>query len=317
MLKESKQDRFLIYQPNHGFGVELFLLETAFELAKTLDRTLVLPPMPDLETLNYRRSLDSYFQIKTNWPWISTEKYRRLYPDTIDQVYHIVPFYRPEYSSTEARNLHPVWLDNIDRLTSFAAMGFKLGEVTRLEVYRPMTLAGVARAFDSDAAAIGISYINGIVVEVNQKIEPQNIDFMRLQHIPTCVSDKYLDMARAFAGDSSYAALHWRRAYHIKEMAQLLENTQLPTLATMLDYVPRSLRNLIVASDVDVSGADLCFGDRMVRSFRDHDPQTNAVVDMSLCVAADSFIGVRASTFSTYIAFVRQVNGLTGSTVLL
>lgn len=319
---EPASKRFLLYQPNHGFGVELFILESAFEIARTLNRTLVLPPMPDLETTKYRRSLDSYFRLDTNWRWISTGQYRAMHGDNIDLIFHIMPRYRKEYISSKIRELHPVWLDNIEHLTSFAKMGFTIGDVRPLQVDQPMQLAQISHTFDDERVAVGISYIHGMVETVNRKIEIvtqalENLNRFILRHVPTSLQNQYQCLAHAFAGDEPYAALHWRRGYHIQNVAKVLENAELPTVEAMINAIPAGIRQVIIATDVGLEDFKYFSSDYRIRSFRHKDPQVNAVVDIALCIDANYFIGVDASTFSTYIAYVRYSRGLRTSTVLL
>jgi hypothetical protein len=320
-MSESASKRFLLYQPNHGFGIELFLLESAFEIARALDRTLVLPPMPDLETTSYRRGLDEYFGLDADWPWVSAEQYRATYGDHIDLVFHIMPLHRVEYASPVIRDLHPVWLDNIERLTSFVKMGFRFGDVRRVQVDRPLRPDEISRTFEDGRPAVGISYINGMVEIANTRYEatahrPTNSDEFTLRHVPTAVRDKYLRLAHSFAGPERYAAIHWRRGQNIQQVAKILENVELPTVETMIRAVPADVDQIIVATDVGLEAfKDLSDGYR-IRSFRHEDPQINAVVDMALCIDADLFVGVDTSTFSTYIAYVRRTRGLHASTLL-
>jgi len=317
----SASERFLLYQPNHGFGIELFLLESAFEIARALNRTLVLPPMPDLETTKYRRSLDDYFRLDTDWPWVSTDQYRATYGDKIDLVFHITPLHRVEYASPVIRDLHPVWLDNIERLTSFVKMGFRVGDVRRVQVDRPLRLNEISHTFEDERPSVGLSYIHGLVEIANTRYEvaarrPANSDEFMLRHVPTAMRDDYLRLALSFAGPERYAAIHWRRGQNIQQVAKILENIELPTVEAMTRAIPADIHQVIVATDVGLEAfKDFSDGYR-IRSFRHEDPQINAVVDMALCIEADLFVGVDTSTFSTYIAYVRRARGLRTSTLL-
>jgi hypothetical protein len=321
-MTESASKRFLLYQPNHGFGMELFLLETAFEIAQALDRTLVLPPMPDLETTKYRRGLDNYFRLDTDWRWVSTEQYRATCGDHIDLVFHIAPLYRKEYTTPVIRDLHPVWLDNIERLTSFVKMGFRVGEVRRLQVERPLSLTEISRTFEDERPSIGLSYINGLAEVANKRFEaatirPVNSDGSMLRHVPTAVRDDYRALAHSFTGAEPYAALHWRRGQNIQQVAKILENVELPTMEAMVRSIPADIHQIIVATDVGLEDFKEFGEGRRFRSFRHEDPQVNAVVDLALCIEADLFVGVDVSTFSTYVAYVRRARGLRESMVLL
>lgn len=314
--------QFLLYQPNHGFGVELFLLESAFEIARALDRTLVLPPMPDLETTRYRRSLDHYFRLDADWPWVSAEQYRAMYGDDIDLIFHIEPLYRAEYSSPEIRNLHPVWLDNIERLTSFVKMGFRIGELRRLRIERPLGPVEISHAFTDERPSVGLSYIHGLVEVANKRFaaatqRPAGSNWSMLRHVPTTVQDEYRRLARSFAGAGRYAAVHWRRGQNIQQVAKILENAELPTVEGMMRAVPADIGQVVVATDVGLEAFEDFRGDYRIRSFRHEDPQVNAVVDLALCIDADLFVGVDASTFSTYVAYARHARGLHASTLLL
>lgn len=318
-MSQSAAGRFLIYQPNHGFGIELFLLETAFEIARTLNRTLVLPLMPELETTIYRHGLDSYFLLETDWAWLSAEQYREAHGSGIDLVFHVIPWYRQEYTSAEIRDLHPVWLDNIEHLTSFTRMGFDYGEVTRLDIHRPVTLPEIARRLESERPMIGISFIHGLVDGLSEVVEQAiRKRSHRLQYVPTVPQQAYLEMARAFAGDAPYNALHWRRGHYLEQVARMLEGAALPAAEEMLRLAMGDGSPVIVATDVGLDELRPLSGGLDLRSFRHEDQQVNAVVDMALCINAKRFIGTDASTFSAYIAYARCALGCAPeSTVLL
>lgn len=318
-MSQPAAGRFLIYQPNHGFGVELFILETAFEIARTLNRTLVLPRMPELETTIYRHSLDSYFLLDTDWAWLSTEQYCEAYGSGIDLVFHIIPWYRQEYTSAEIRDLHPVWLDNIEHLTSFTRMGFDCGDVTQLDIRQPMTFSELARRLESEQPMIGISYIHGLVEGVSEVVEQAIMKRShRLHYVPTAPQQSYLEMARAFAGDAPYNALHWRRGHHLEQVARMLDGATLPAAEEMMRLALGDGSPVIIATDVGLDELRPLSGGRELRSFRHEDRQVNAVVDMALCINASRFIGTDASTFSAYIAYARYARGCAPeSTVLL
>jgi len=315
----SVPQRFLVYQASHGFGVELFLLETAFEIARTLNRTLVLPPMPELETTNYRYSLDEYFRLDTDWPWISTQQFFEQHTKAIDLVFQVVPQYRKEYSSSEIRRLHPVWLDHIDGLIGFTKIQFQTDEVRRLQIERPLTLSEVRGCFDSDYRVIGISYINGLLEDVSELVDEASIrnSASLLRHVPVTVHDRFLTLAEEFAGEEPYAAIHWRRGHHMREVVKILENLDLPTAEAMMGFAGETATQIVVATD---SGLEEFkhFNGRKIRSFRHNDPHVNALVDMALCIGADRFVGTWASAFSAYVGYARRAAGhLPDTTVCL
>lgn len=306
----SVPQRFLVYQASHGFGVELFLLETAFEIARTLNRTLVLPPMPELETTNYRHSLDEYFRLDTDWPWISAQQFFEQHGKVIDLVFQVVPQYRKEYSSSEIRKLHPVWLDNIDGLIGFAKGQFQTQKVIRQQIERPLTLSEVSGCFNSDYKVIGISYINGLVEDVSGLVEEVSIrnSANLLRHVPVTLHERFLTLAHGFAGGEPYTAIHWRRGHHMREVVKLLENLDLPTAEAMMASAGENGTQIIVASD---SGLEEFkhFNGRRIRSFRHDDPHVNALVDMALCIGANRFVGTWASAFTAYVGYARRVRG--------
>jgi hypothetical protein len=306
----SLPQKFLVYQASHGFGVELFLLETAFEIARTLNRTLVLPPMPELETTNYRDSLDEYFRLDTDWPWISTQQFFEQHGKTIDLVFQVVPRYRKEYSSSEIRSLHPVWLDIIDGLTGFAKIQFQTDEVIRLEIERPLTLSEVRSCFNSDYRVIGISYINGLVEDVSGLVEEASIGNSAnlLRHVPVTLHERFLTLAHGFAGEEPYTAIHWRRGHHMRKVVKILENLDLPTAEAMIRFAGQTATQIVVATDSGLEDFKH-FSERKIRSFRHKDPQVNALVDMALCIGADRFVGTWASTFTAYVGYARRAGG--------
>jgi hypothetical protein len=306
----SVPQRFLVYQASHGFGVELFLLETAFEIARTLNRTLVLPPMPELETTNYRDSLDEYFRLETDWPWISAQQFFEQHGKAIDLVFQVVPRYRKEYSSSEIRRLHPVWLDSIEGLTGFAKMQFQTDEVIRLQIERPMTLSEVRGSFSSDYKVIGISYLNGLLEDVSGLVEAVSLknSAYLLRHVPVTLQDRFLTLAHGFAGEEPYTAIHWRRGHHMREVVKILENQDLPTAEAMMGLAGETATQIVVATDSGLEDFKH-FSGRKIRSFRHNDPQVNALVDMALCIGADRFVGTWASAFTAYVGYARRAGG--------
>jgi len=310
------EQRFLIYQPTHGLGVELFLLNTAFTIAATLDRTLIIPPMPDLETTNYRCGLDHYFALDTDLPWISTPEFLARYGSGIDAAFKVIPEYREEYTSPVIRTLHPVWTDCIENLTGFKQMRFDVRRVVQVHVSRRMTRGEIATAFACAEPVIALSFINGILDETTRLDEPPI--GISIPHVPTRIREPYISMARSFIGTNGVAALHWRRQYNIKKMAKFLENGKLPTAKEMMDNVPSAAQQLLVASDTRIDALRRFATHKQLRRFRHQDPQVNAVVDMALCANAEWFIGTYASTFSFYVAYMRSALGAEpASTVLL
>ena len=143
--------------------MELFLLNTAFTIAATLDRTLIIPPMPDLETTNYRCGLDHYFALDTDLPWISTPDFLARYGSGINAAFKVIPEYREEYTSPVIRTLHPVWTDCIENLTGFKQMGFDLRRVVPVHVSRRMRRVKSHTAFACAEPVIALSFINGIL----------------------------------------------------------------------------------------------------------------------------------------------------------
>jgi hypothetical protein len=310
------EQRFLTYQPIHGFGVELFLLGTAFTIAATLGRTLIIPPMPDLETTNYRRGLDHYFVLDTDLRWISTPEFLARYGPSIDTAFQVLPEYREEYASPTIRALHPVWTDCIEHLTGFKRMGFDLHQVVPVRVSRRMALAEIATAFACADPVIALSFINGITHETTRLDHPPI--GIRIPHVPTIIREQYASMAQSIIQSHSTAAIHWRRQYHIKKMAKLLENGRLPTAKQMMSHVPSAAEQLLVASDTRIDALRRVAKEKPLRRFRHPDPQVNVVVDIALCANARWFIGTYASTFSFYVAYMRSALGAHAeSTILL
>jgi hypothetical protein len=198
-------------------------------------------------------------------------------------------------------------------------MGFQVRELRSLEVERAMSLSQVRASFETDQRLIGLSYINGLVESVHTSVEETIIHPEKLLlHVPTILQDRYLDVAHSFAGDQPYTALHWRRGYHLKEVAKILGDLELPTAEAMMELVPKRVREVIVATDSGLDEFSAIRGTRNIRSFRHDDPQVNAVVDLALCIGANQFIGTRASTFSAYVDYSRRARHYSReSTILL
>jgi hypothetical protein len=313
--RQISKRRFLIYQATHGFGVELFLLGTAFSIAATLGRTLIIPLMPDLETTNYRRGLDHYFALNTVSPWISTPDFLRRFGPTIGTTFQVIPKYRNEYKSGTIRALHPVWTDCIESLTGFKRMGFELHRIIPVGVSRCIPLSNIPNVFASTDPVIAISFINGITDEPTMVDRPPI--GISIPNIPTAIREPYISMALSFLKTDAVAALHWRRRHHIKTMASLLGNGRLPTAKEMVNHVPSTAHELLVASDTRVDALRRVARGRLVRQYRNHDPQVNAVVDMALCANSKWFVGTYASTFSFYVAYLRSARGAHPETTIL
>ena len=310
------QSRFLVYQPSHGLGVELFLLETAFAIAGVLERILVIPLLPDLETTRFRRGLEHYFTLDSTHHWISTPEFLGKYSPVIDLTFQVIPEYRAEYRSSTVRALHPVWTDNIEHLTALTRMGFAPKRVVVTSIRRSMTLAEIATVFASTEPVIALSFLNGITDDI-PSFEDSPFDD-NVKHVPYKIQERYVDMARSFVKAEHVAALHWRRRHHIKTMAALMQGATLPSAKKMIQHVPASAVQVIVASDARINGLRRCAAGKELRQFHHSDPQVNAVVDMALCINAEWFIGTHASTFSFYIAYARSAGGIPrNKTVLL
>lgn len=297
-------DRLLYYIPNHGLGMELYTLEDAVQLACLLDRTLVVPRIPHLETHTLDNGLESYFDIDHSIRWISTTQAMKR--PIVDTVYRILPYYRPTFTSESNRSLHPVWVDNIVNYSYFKHLGLTISHVDTVTLPNAMTKAQALATFLPDDESIGLTFINGLVPSLIPAADRQHTFAGRLA-IPTKPNSLYIEEARRRYIPKIDVAFHVRRG-NLQTVARQLHGTRLPSIEAYLNSATLTDSTTIyVATD----SPDILshFPPQTVSTDRTYGSPTDQVVrDIAVCISARYFVGTKLSTLSSYIYHCRTVN---------
>jgi hypothetical protein len=305
----------LVYQPNHGLGVELALVHHAARLGRLLDRTVVLPLVPILETLQYQGGLEEYFELPGDLDWISTAAFRQRHGGQIDQLYQLLPHWRPDYWSSVVRDLHPVWLQNIRRYTYFSLAGLGVRRVSRQVIARPLTAEAARERFATDATTIGFTYLHSVLTGDPAHQLQHNNHFYWLDDAPPHPRTDFLEAVELALGGRPNLALHIRRAN--LEMARIISGVELPPITAFQERIPADPGLVYVATDVDAVLEEICQKLPDARRIRTGHITRDAVLDLSACALAEHFIGTHFSTFSHYIVHARSRLGRDPSTTVL
>lgn len=308
--------RYLLYQPAHGMAVETHVLETVRRIAAALERVVVVPKLPVLETLEYERGLDEYLELPRTFSWISTDRFLREVGARIDALYRIVPLYRPEYTNQHVRQMHPTWVQVIEQAAYFARIGFAAAREMTCELSAALGDDDmVRRQFGSADRVIGITYCNGLMPKPPPLLGPHRAnatpdEFAGHVSFPPLPAAEFMGQARRLMGGQRYTAVHWRRGANLIPMAEQVLNVRLPSLGEFYGHVPADCQQVYLASDVE----DITFTvpdrpDLPVRRFRCASPNDNAATDLGICILAETFIGTEISTFSHYIVHARSLSG--------
>jgi hypothetical protein len=305
----------LVYQPNHGIGVELAMVHHAARLARLLDRTVVLPLLPILETQRYQGGVEDYFDGPTGFDWITTAEFVQRHGGEIHQLFSLLPQWQPEYRSKVVRDRHPVWLDNINRHPYFELAGMRVQDVTRLTVEAPLTADAARRMFASEAPVIGFSYLHSLVERNSTYEEPDN-DPSWHGDVPAQPRAEFLQAAELALGGRPTVALHIRRGS--QDNARAIHGLELPSLAEFEAHVPAGADLVYVATDVADAYHDVRQRIPDARHIETGHFTRDAVLDLSACVLAERFVGTDYSTYTQYVLHARTKRGLPReSTVLL
>lgn len=305
----------LVYQPNHGIGVELAMIHHAARLARLLDRTVVLPLLPILETQRYQGGVEEYFDPPAGFAWITTAEFRQRYGGEIHQLFSLVPQWQPEYRSTVIRDRHPVWLDNIHRHPYFELAGMRVRDVTRLTVHAPLRPDEARRMFATEAPVIGFTYLHSLV-ERNSTYEEPDTDPAWHGDVPPQPRAEFLRAVELALGQRPAVALHIRRGS--QDNARAIHDVELPSLTRFTAHVPADAGLVYVATDVADTYQEIRRQLPDARHIETGHFTRDAVLDLSACVLADRFVGTDYSTFSQYVLHARTTRGLPReSTILL
>jgi len=306
---------FLVYQPNHGIGVELAMVHHAARLARLLDRTVVLPLLPILETQEYQGGIEEYFEPPSGFDWISTREFCERYGGEIHQLFSLLPEWQPEYRSKVIRDRHPVWLDNIHRHPYFELAGMRVREVTQLTITEPLEPAAAQAMFSADTPMLGFSYLHSLVPG-NSTYEEPDADPRWVEDVPPLPRAEFLRAAELVLGGRPNVAMHIRRGS--LDNARAIHGVELPGVASFLAHVPSDAELVYLATDVPSVRDEVRATLPDARQIETGHVTRDAVLDLSACVLADQFVGTDYSTFTRYVLHARTNLGRSpNSTVLL
>lgn len=305
------EDKYLLYQPMHGMGVELVIIETMMHIARITNRTLVMPLLPVIETNIYEESLDYYFEFSDHFKWISTKEFVRLNGKEIDKLYSIMPFYREEFINDKIRDCHNVWLDLIYNNTYFKKNEFVIKDIQELNIKRQLSEAEVKELFDIPEKVIALSYVNGLIQDDIYNIKGFSKDsFKELTTMPIMPKKCFMDQVKKTI-DNKYVAIHYRRANNMQLVRNVLlkKKGDLPTWEEIMQHVPNEYEYAYVAYDTDYTS---CVKDnrlKFMKHFDDVQGNEGAILDMCYCILSDYFVGNYYSTYSKYIYHSRLMLG--------
>lgn len=306
--------KFLVYQPNHGIGVELAMVHHAARLARILDRTVVLPLLPILERQVYQGGVERYFELPVSLAWISTIEFAEQYQGEIDRLFSLEPQWQPEYRSELVRERHPVWLDNILRHPYFALAGMRVRETTRMTICSPLAPGEAREMFSTPDTTIGFSYLHSLV-EGNSTYEEPDRDQWWRRDVPTQPRREFLQAVELMLGARPSLALHIRRGS--LDNARVIDGVDLPGLDAFAAQVPGTGGLIYVATDEAAALEAIRIQRPDARQIASGHATRDAVIDLSACVLADQFVGTYYSTFSQYIFHARTSLGQSRSSTLL
>lgn len=303
--------KYILYQPMHGLGVELVCLETMLRISNILNRTLVLPIIPKIESIDYERGLEEYFEFRDDFKWISMKAYKLKNGNYIDKLFHILPEYKKEYNNMQIRNTHPVWLKLIEEYAYFDIMNMNVGEIKKCFVKNKLTKKNILDLFDTDCKTIAFTYVNDLIENKEYGIKNISKDpFKYFISTPDLPNKELFFKVKKYVKNKKYVAIHWRRGNNIELVKkELMNNRGLPLWSDILKKIPKNIEYIYVASDIEEN--DLLFNSsiKVIEGFKCNEDNINAIIDMCFCINADYFIGNRYSTYSNYIYHVRTLMG--------
>jgi len=307
--------RLLVYQPNHGLGVELALVDTAARLGRLLDRTVVLPLVPILDTVQYQGGLEEYFELHPDVDWIPTSEFRQRHHGEIDHLYHLLPHWKPDYWRKVVRDTHPVWLRNIRHYDYFSRVGLRVRDVSLHAFRRPLRPETALELFSSDAPVIGFSYVHSLIADEASRPPPDDDHFHWLTLAPPHPRKELLEDVELALGGVPDVALHVRRAN--QEMALAIDGTVLPPIPAYCELVPVGAERVYVATELDATFDKVRQTVPGARRIRTGHETRDAAVDIAACALAERFVGTHCSTFSMYIIHARASLGKEPSSTTL
>lgn len=299
-------ERFLVYQPNHGIGVELAMVHHAARLARVLDRTVVVPLLPILETQQYQGGIDEYFDMPERLNWISTREFCEEHGGQIGRLFALEPQWQREYRSKVTRERHPVWLDNIRRHPYFELAGMQLDKVTRQAITGSLNASEVQKIFGTDDRTIGFSYHHSLLEGYSTYEEPYRDPWWR-DDVPPQPRWEFFEAVRLALGDRPALAMHVRRGS--LDNAQVIDGVELPALAAFEEHIRPGPGLAYLATDTAEVHAQFRKIRPDIRQIETGHFTRDAVLDLCACVLANRFVGTDYSTFTQYILHARTSLG--------
>ena len=303
-------EKYILYQPLHGLTVELHMLEMAMLLGELLDRTVVLPIIPNLETQVYRKGLNFYFNIPDSFRWISNDMFYQT-RKKIDVTFRIIPHYKKEYNSNAIKNTHPVWLDGIHNSPYFEIIGYNQNKVKTISLNYQLDKTTVLELFETDEEVIAFSYINGLLDDSFYRRNISRDSYKYYRTTPSTPSNIFMDKAKEMIANREFAAVHWRRGMNMDVVIkELWKKDALPDAPDVQKHIPEKYSLLFLATDVD----GYLFDPEQKYTYINHgcyadEPNDRAMMDMSMCILSDFFVGNYYSAFSRYIYHSRCALG--------
>jgi hypothetical protein len=297
-------NRFLVYPPCHGLGVELHVLATAARLARLLDRTLVVPLSREAEAEVYGQGLDEIFAMPADLRWTSTERFQEGCAQLATDLVEVRPVWRRDYMDARVRREHPVWAAAIASWPYLRGLGLRIERRAELAPRRPLSEAAAARALASDAAVLAVTYINGLLV-VDTDVAASD-GACGAMFAAEGLSARAQRDAIVRLGRKPRTAIHVRRGLPASTLRIL--GCGVPSVDMWARYLTSDDAPVYVATDTPQI---LPLLPTKLKPWRleGRTPLDGAILDLAACVLAQRFVGTYASTFSVYALYAREVAG--------
>lgn len=294
------KNKYMMFQPMHGIAVELQVIETAAKIAKILNRILVLPKVPILETLQYELGFEEYFDFPNNFEYISTNEFLKLYQH-IDKEFHIIPKYKKEYLNENVGALHTTWLSLIHNSDYYSILELEIKKKIEVSLMNPISLKDVEKIFACNDEVIAFNYINGLLETKEYPFKFSKDFFKGYYTTPTPKKLIYIDNL------DNYTSVHWRRGANVIEVSKELWGIKLPSY----DKVKNKIETKKIYISTDTPKDLLKFQNDFIVIDKPQidSPTLSAIYDINASIEADVFIGNIYSTFSNYIYHCRLEKG--------
>lgn len=287
---------YLQYQPCQGLGNQIMEFHIMIQIAKALNRTLVVPtPVEHANDEPSKSTAISTWDLGAlkDVSYITEDQYE----GEIDLAFRMIPLYL----------LANVRMNNIEEYYKLCPGSKKTINEPRVKhgvktwktclVKTSFTLDGICRVLNSNERTIFVSYCYDLCIPWTWPITPEwNISIRLNPMYKTLAQELMKEM-------NNTCSCHVRRGDFVTFLQITNSPITLPAWQIFEGQVLESgINNLFVVSD----DSELCSKGIKVNypKFFDHALQY-ALMDMAICLSTTKFFGTKTSTFSQYIHHIR------------